>query len=166
MVQLKTKISLEDYRRINFLLIYKRPLMVFVTLMGIMNIISFLLYCFGVKAFVSTLEYPLINLLIGAVLTFLVPISIYNNSKKIYNTNKYLQEESEWTIDKIRLSAKGPSYYSEFDWKKIYKIKKLNRWILIYQDKLIVNIIPLDSFSSESDFNSFRELAVKNNLAF
>lgn len=162
MIELKIKITLQDYRRLNFLLVYRRPMTVILSFIGIINIIAFLIYL--CSNFGNFLTNPIFNLVFGIGLTIVTPASIYYSSKKIFNTNKYLQEESIWTISEEKVKIKGKSFESEYNWSNVYKIKKIKNWTIIYQDRIIANFIPMKSFKTHEDIELFWEYVRRNNV--
>ena len=103
-------------------------------------------------------------LVFGLVITLFVPFLVYNNSKKIFRTNKYLQEPVLWTITESRIKLKGLTFETEYEWSNIYQIVKLKNWTLIYKDTIVCNIIPNRSFLSTSDYEKFWELVKANQV--
>lgn len=162
MIHFKVHIALKDYRKLNFMLVYKRPMTLFVSFIGLMNLMACVLYGLGYGR--DFMTAPLSNLLLGFFCAGLVPLSIFYNSKKTYDVNKYLQEESEWSVDENKIKIKGKSFESEYDWTNIYQIKRVGDWILIYKDRIICNFIPLYAFASSADYDLFLDYMHKNNV--
>ncbi len=52
----------------------------------------------------------------------------------------------EFSNETIRIN--GESFSSEISWNSILKVEQVRKWILIYQSKMVANIIP------KSDLNS------------
>ena len=162
MIEFKVKMTLKDYRKLNFFLVYKRPMTIFLTFIGIINIFAFIMYLSGSTS--SFLTNPVFNLIFGLIMTFLTPLSIFYSTKKSYATNKYMQSETEWTISDEKIKIKGKSFEGEYDWSNVYKIIKVSDWIIIYKDRIIGNFIPINSFNNKEDYQFFWDYAKKNNV--
>ena len=162
MIEFKVKMTLQEYRKLNFLLVYKRPMTIFLTFIGIINIIAFVMYLLGNTS--SFLTNPIFNLIFGLAITLMTPLSIFYSTKKSYEINKYMQSETEWTITQEKIKIKGKSFEGEYDWTNIYKIIKVGNCIIIYKDRIIGNFIPINSFNSKEDYQLFWEYAKQNNV--
>ena len=162
MIELSFKLTLENYRKINFLVLYKQPVTIILTLIGILSLIFFVLNLVGSAG--NILSDTLPHLGIGIAFTFAIPAMVFISSKKTFETNNYLQEEIFWTISEEKIKFKGKSFGAEYSWSNIFKIKKVSNWVIIYQSKAIANFIPIESFRSNEDVNLFWEYAKMNNV--
>src|SRR5574338_461396 len=104
MIQFKVKITENDYRRLNFILMYRRPATLFITLVGVMQAVLLVL---GLGFKIQLAESITVSAIFMVVFLILPPLSIIVTARRIYKANKYLQEEVTWTIDDthIRLLA-------------------------------------------------------------
>ena len=55
-----------------------------------------------------------------------------------------------------KISVKGETFIMELDWKKLYEVKELGGWLLLYQNSKMANIIPVESFGNQ--FEEFKNL--------
>lgn len=139
---IKTKIQLKDYIKLIYILTYRKWTMVFILAMGLFNFIFCVLYIFGT---ITSTEFPILPFAFSAIILFVLPISIYYSSSKNYNTHSRLQEEVTYEISDEEIKISGDSFTTEMTWEKTYKVLELNDWFLIYQNKMVANIIPKDS---------------------
>ena len=165
-MKIETKLSFKEYLRLMFLLTYKKPFMVFLSGIGVIMFIGSLFYFLGIKVPVD--KPPYFQLIFGFSIIALLPFSIYRSAKKNFSSSGRLQEKItyEFLEDAIRIT--GESFNSELTWEKIYKITELRNWILIYQNRLVANIIPKKSFGNS--LGEFKEEVkkrafIKNNFS-
>jgi hypothetical protein len=159
-MKISTKIEFKEYRQLMFILTYRRPGMIIVTVAGLIILISALISYVIIHLPLQSVS--LIPLFLGLYI-ILLPIFVFYNSKKVFKSNSRLHEliTYEFTPDKILMT--GESFKSEMDWMKIYKIQELSRWILIYQSRATANLILKESFNNEQLID-FRKLVINNNI--
>jgi hypothetical protein len=151
-IELKVKLSEQDYYRLSLALAYKRRLVVIFSVLGIFNILAGILLEYYDKG-VSTLIF-------GLVMSFLIPISLYFSSKRIYRANDFLQEELSYQISEIGIRVRGASYDTLYEWNDIQKIHMSKNWVLIYSESTLLHYIPTASFKSENDLLQLSRWAV------
>jgi hypothetical protein len=149
---LKTKLNLEDYRKLVFTLTYRKPLTLLMSFLGLYMTIGGALTYFGV---LSNNENMPFQFVFGIVLTVLTPYKIYTTANRNYSTNLKLQEEIDYEFTPEQLIIKGESFTSELKWSTTFKIEELTHWILIYQSKTTANIIPKKNIS-EAELEELR----------
>lgn len=156
-MKIETQLSFKEYLRLMFVLTYKNPILVFLSCIGVIMFIGALFYFMGFK--VPFDNPPYFQLIFGFSIVALLPFSIYRSAKKNFTSSGRLQEKIvyEFMDDYIRIT--GESFNSELTWEKTYKVTELKNWILIYQNRLVANIIPKKSFAN--NLSEFKE-EVKN----
>lgn len=165
-MRIETRLSFKEYLRLKFVLTYKKPIMVFLLCVGIIMFIGSIFYFIGFK--VPFDNPPYYHLVFGFSIIALVPFFIYRSAKKNFAFAGRLQEKIvyEFLEDYIRIT--GESFTSEFTWEKTYKITELKNWILIFQNRLVANIIPKKSFGNNlSEFKKEvqKKPFIKNNFS-
>jgi hypothetical protein len=80
---------------------------------------------------------------------FLRPISIYFLARKSFNTNQILQDKVvyEFLTDKLLITTQYSS--ASIPWDKMYKIRELKDWFLIYHSNKLANLIPKRLFNTQ-----------------
>ncbi|MEA5402502.1 YcxB family protein [Arcicella sp. DC2W] len=149
-IVLITKLSIEDYIKINYHLFYRKLTVKVMTGVGVFMLIS-LLY-----AFHSFNEFPWFQLVFGLFLTIGQPISVYFSAKKNYKTNARIGERISYEFDNENVLVTGESFEAKFSWDKIYSVTENKDWILIWQNKQVANVVP------KRDFKEGELQALKN----
>lgn len=160
MIQFKVKITEQDYRRLNFILMYRRPATIFITLVGVLQAVLLVL---GLVFNIRLAESLPVSAIFMVVFLVLPVLSVSISSRRIYKSNKYLQEEISWTIDDTHIHLLAGSFKGDYEWNNIYRIKEFKHWILIYKDRMVVNIIPKSALSP-NDIAKFWALAAAHNI--
>ena len=163
-MKIESKLIFEKYLRLMYIMTYRKPSVIFISIIGLVLLVGSILYFVGLND--VDIDPPYIQVLIGIIAVIILPFSVFNSAKKNFSSNGRLQEtiNYDFSADKIRIT--GESFTSELDWAKTYKIIERKGWILIYQDKIVANIIPKESFGDNLDeFKKIvREKNIKNNF--
>lgn len=151
---IKTRLNFEEYKKLIFILIYKKPIVIFITVLGLYMIVHASLSYFGIIRINNNIT---IQFIFGIIITFLIPYNIYKSSKKNFETNKRIQEEIEYNFTNEKIIVKGESFNLEHEWNKITRIKELKDCFLIYQSKTSADIIPKRNLL-ESEIQELRNI--------
>lgn len=139
-ITIKTRVSLNDFVKVNYYFYYSKLKNKIMTGIGI-GMILLNIFTQGEYSIISYMQ-----LFFGLYLTVGVPILTYLSAKKNYNTNARLKETIEYNFDNENIIVTGESFNSKLTWEKVYKITESKDWVLIWQNKLIANIIPKRDF--------------------
>ncbi|MDR0810675.1 MAG: YcxB family protein, partial [Paludibacter sp.] len=141
-MKIETKLEFKEYLNWNFYMTYKKPSRIILTLFWLCIFFSiFLSY--------SKLDWqPNLWLALLICLFFLgiMPITIYFSAKKLFKTNKIIQEKIIYNFQDEKIAIIGESFSSELTWEKLYKIIELKHFVLLYQSASTMNIIPKFAF--------------------
>jgi Mn2+/Fe2+ NRAMP family transporter len=153
---LKTHITLKDF--LNFNIKNSLPRII---------IFSFIILIFLVLNLYNT-ENDTQNILqsasiwFAAVFVFII-IRSYFRLKNAFYSNKKIQEEIVYTFTDEKVQTKGETFEGDFAWNTVYKIKETKEWLLIYQSKTTMNMVPKKYFS-QSEIIELRKIIGKNNV--
>jgi hypothetical protein len=160
-IMIKSKLTEKDFINLNFVLLYSKVYMKFLT-----GIFTF----FIIISLVSSIFYPQIpysQAIIFAVILLAIPLLTYFGAKRNYVNNQRVGEIIEYQFDKDNLYIKGESFNSQLTWNKVYKVMQTNNWVLIWHNRQIVNAIHKKDVL-ESQIKDLKiilyEQNVKNNL--
>jgi hypothetical protein len=148
-MKLETKITFNQYLKLMYALTYRKPMTIFLSIIGLIMFIGSVLYFFGFNVPVD--KPPYIQLILGFSFSAFLPFSVYKSARKNYSTNKRLQENITYDFTEEKVTIKGETFNSEWTWEKTYKIEELRNWILIYQNNIVANIIPKANFENNLD---------------
>lgn len=98
----------------------------------------------------------------AAVFVFII-IRSYFRLKNAFYSNKKIQEEIVYTFTDEKVQTKGETFEGDFAWNTVYKIKETKDWLLIYQSKTTMNMVPKKYFS-QSEIIELRKIIEKNNV--
>ncbi|AZA73402.1 YcxB family protein [Chryseobacterium indoltheticum] len=98
----------------------------------------------------------------AAVFVFII-IRSYFRLKNAFFSNKKIQEEIIYTFTEEKVQTKGETFEGDFAWNTVYKIKETKDWLLIYQSKTTMNMIPKKYFS-DSQISELRNMIKKSNV--
>lgn len=98
----------------------------------------------------------------AAVFVFII-IRSYFRLKNAFFSNKKIQEEIVYTFTEEKVQTKGETFEGDFAWNTVYKIKETKDWLLIYQSKTTMNMVPKKYFS-DSQISELRNIIKKSNV--
>jgi hypothetical protein len=138
-MKITTKIDFNGYRKLMTKLFYKKFFVIVTLILGVLYaVIAFIGFMTGELDSSSITIYGIG----GVFLLFLPLITIKIRTKKGFYSNQMLQEEIVYEFIDDKIIMTGTSFKSEMKWSKVYKVKELNDWFLIYQSKRLMNLIP------------------------
>lgn len=153
---IESKLSLEDYRKLSFQLLYKRWSIIFVTVWGFIM----LFFPFLILTILPGARINIACLVVGMIFILLYPILTYFSSKSNYAAQKRIGEAVTYTFDDETIRSKGESFESTFTWDKVYRISQTKQFLLLWESKVTAHIIPLRYCSAEQ-LNAIRAVASK-----
>ncbi|MBM7421358.1 MULTISPECIES: YcxB family protein [Chryseobacterium] len=98
----------------------------------------------------------------AAVFIFII-IRTYFRLKNAFYSNKKIQEEIVYTFTDEKVQTKGETFDGDFTWNTVHRVKETKDWLLIYQSKTTMNMVPKKYFSP-SEIIELRNIIEKNNV--
>lgn len=148
---LTTKLSIEDYIKVNYHLVYRKWVIKVITGIGVFMLILIAVF------YNSFTQFPWFQLAFGLFLTAGIPISVYFSAKKNFKSNGRISETINYEFDKESILITGESFNSKLTWGKIYGVTESKDWILIWQSQQIANVIPKRDFK-EGALQTFKDI--------
>lgn len=161
-MRIKTKLTFNEYLKLIFLLTYRKAVNILLSIIGLAMFIGAILYFIGVIS-IPTDGPPYITLLLGFLIVVVSPLSTYIASRRAFYSHTSLRETIFYEFEDDKIQVTGETFNSVLTWSSIYKVLELKHWMLIYQSKLIANIIPKQSFQG-TQLADFRELVKNSNV--
>jgi hypothetical protein len=148
---LTTKLTIDDYIKVNYHLLYRKSSIKFLTGIGLFMLILILF------TFNSFAEFPWFQLAFGLFLTVGLPVSIYFSARRNYKSNGRISETIIYEFDKENIQLTGESFNSKLTWDKIYSVTENKDWILIWQNRQVANVVPKRDFT-EGQLQAFKDI--------
>ena len=144
-ISFKTKLTESEFIKFQFLNSYRKFSLIFISFVGLGFFVN------GVIQLISTdnANNPLVSVAIGCFISILLPLSIYRSSKKIFRSNKTLQEPLKYELSEHQLKVEGTSFNSSISLQNIHHFKEMKRWILFYHSSNTFNLIPKSALTTE-----------------
>lgn len=157
-MKIETQLDSKSYSKLMYQLTYRKPLNKVFSVLGIILFACSIYLFIYTDAEFNTLIFPFFF----GFYSLTLPILIYRNAKKNFNSHLRLQEKITYEFTDEKIIVTGDSFQSEQDWSKMYKVLEITGWILLYQNKQIANLIPTASFGNELE--TFRALVKSKNI--
>jgi len=145
-MKINFKIDHEEFFKLMYALTYRRGWIIFITVVGILMLLLSIFHFLGFYQMSTT---PVFQLFFGFYVLIFIPLSVYFSAKRIFNSNKRLQENMTYEFFDQKMKITGESFNSELDLTKSYKIQEIRNWFLIYQSRQVANFIPKGNLSSD-----------------
>jgi hypothetical protein len=156
------KLISADYQKLMLKLLYNY------LIIKVISILSILYVLFAATAILTHMdkitnsEYFSYGYIVCA-LAIWAPLSTYFRAKIGFRSNKRLNEPITTEFSEKGINQRGESFTSNFTWEKLYKVKITNGWLLLYQNRLVANIIKLKS-EDESNIVALKEFLKRSNF--
>ncbi|MBS1506504.1 MAG: YcxB family protein [Bacteroidetes bacterium] len=148
---LSTKLSIDDFIKVNYHMLYRKLIMKFITGVGIIMLILIAV------SFNDYETFPWFQLLFALFVTVGLPVQLYFSAKRNYNTNNRVSELITYEIDKENIHMIGESFDTKLSWDKVYGVSENKDWMLIWQTQQIANVLPKRDFK-DNQLQAFREV--------
>jgi len=139
-ITLTIKLSINDYIKANYHLVYRRWTFKFITGTGIFLLLILL------TSIDELTEFPWLPLGFGLFMTFGLPILLYFVAKRNYKSDGRISETIVYEFDSDNFLVEGESFNSKQSWNKVYSVTESKDWIVIWQNKQIGNFVPKRDF--------------------
>jgi hypothetical protein len=142
-ITLESQLTLRDYTILVINQTLKKPIIIFLFIIGIPMIVSTILYYLDLFPYYSS--PPIFPLFMG-IFILLLPVITCFQARRHYRTNKRLSELMAYEISNDQIHVQGESFNSTYNWEKINRIEINKKWILIYHSNATANIIRRKDF--------------------
>lgn len=92
------------------------------------------------------------------IIIILTPLSVYFLSKRNYNSARGLKDPIVYTFTESGVYAKGENFESALAWSLYYKIVETKRYFILYQNNMVLNLVPKAAFKSQEQIRELRSL--------
>jgi len=150
-IVLTTKLSIDDYIKVNYHLLYRKLVIKFMTGIGLFML---LIITFSFNDFTS---FPWFQLIFGLFLTVGLPVQVYFAAKRNYKSTGRISETIAYEFDKEHIQLTGESFNSKLTWDKIYSVTENKDWVLIWQNRQIANVVPKRDFK-DGQLQAFKDI--------
>jgi hypothetical protein len=157
MITAKTHITFKDF--LNFNIKNSLPRII---------IFSFIILLFLGLNFYNT-ENDAQNILKSASIWFaaafvFIIIRSYFRLKNAFYSNKKIQEEIIYIFTDEKVQTKGETFEGDFSWNTVHKIIEKKGWLLIYQSKTTMNMVPKKYFT-KNEISEVRKIIINNKVS-
>lgn len=157
-MQIKTTLTQNQFAKLTGILLLKRLQVLFLLLAVIALIIGALI---AMIFFRNKDAYMLV--FVAVVFLGLFAFSIFNNAKRHYQNNPRIRQETTYEFSDKGVSISKEGYASTIKWNEIIRIRKKAGLILIWQNKLVANVIAAKDVSPEQ-LSEMKSLIARKNI--
>jgi hypothetical protein len=143
-------ISIKDYRKLIFILSYKRPVLLYLNFIALAMIMLSLVN--------DTTDYWTIFILLFVLY---LPIAVYRSANSNYASTKSIHEIIQYEFTPDYINVTGATFNSTQKWSTLYKVKEMNNWFLLYNNKQTAMMIPKKTFPTAQVIDQFRDMVIK-----
>lgn len=157
-IEVKAKLNFEEYLRLNFSLLL-RDKRVWLSIFLVAMLVIMLVEKRITEGQWADSEVKLILLVSLTVFLFLVlPLLTYLRTKSYFEKHPLLSEETTFYFESKRIEVVTLESHTTLTWRRIYKIKEFNHYILIYQNRHIAYVVPKKAFDSVAEMEKVKEM--------
>ncbi|MNJ91776.1 hypothetical protein D3C87_94310 [compost metagenome] len=157
-MQIKTTLTQNQFAKLTGILLLKR-LQVLFLLIAIAGLAIGALI--AMLVFKNESAYMLV--FVSIVFLALFAYSIFNNAKRHYQNNPRIRQETTYDFSDKGVSISKEGFSSIIKWSEIIRIRKKAGLILIWQNKLVANVIAVKDVTPEQ-LAALKSLLQKRNV--
>lgn len=143
-MQIKTTLTQNQFARLTGILLLKRLQVLFLLIAIIGLAIGALI---AMLVFKNQSAYMLV--FVSLVFLALFAYSIFNNAKRHYQNNPRIRQETTYDFSDRGVSISKEGFSSTVKWSEIIRIRRKAGLILIWQNKLVANVIAAKDVTPE-----------------
>ncbi|MBK8497956.1 MAG: YcxB family protein [Flavobacteriales bacterium] len=151
---IRTKITLKEYTKLLFPLIYRKPMMIVILCAGVAVLGWVVGYALGLEFLPEPQIFQCITM---ALIVVVQPLMIFLTIRRTYISSNHLLEPLLMEFDQERIRMTGDFFYMEVIWAKTFKVVELRDWFMIYQNTMSAVIAPKRSFAP-GEVDEFRRM--------
>ena len=157
-MKIEYKIEQSEYIKLMFYQTYKRPIFIYVTILGVIFLFFIIKDLFLYKTFD---DYTSIFITFFTLIFY--PILLYSRFRNFYKSHKILGLKTITEINNEGFRDEGEGFEAKILWKNIHKIKELKNWILVYQNSTAYGFMPKRAMT-KTQIQEFRNIIIENNI--
>lgn len=150
MIEITTKLTQEDFIKLNFHLLYRKWAVKTISILGVFFIIVSVLTIFSGNSSWFLLVF-------GLFITVGLRLQVYFAAKRNFKSNGRISESITYKFDKENIQIKGESFDLQMSWDKVYSVTENKDFVLIWQSRQIANAINKRDYKN-SEKTTFKEI--------
>ena len=143
---IRTKITPKEYVKAMYIGMYKRPLIIIITLIGLYNLTTVVLDHLHIIHFYT--ERPVFEMCAGLFL-LAAPSIIVLMAFQHFKSNKNLTDFVTFTFGESGVTVQAITYKAEYSWPHIVKQKEISKFLVLYHSKKAGNFIDKTTLTTE-----------------
>jgi hypothetical protein len=144
--QITTRLTEKEYIKIMFIGLYKKPVFILATLIGLVLFTQIILYYFFDIGFYS--ETPWFEIIAGAFLLLFPSVIVFISVKQL-KSNPSFQDDINYTFGENEVVVQGLTFKGEYAWAHIIKQKEIGKFLVLYHSKRFGNFIDKTKLTPE-----------------
>jgi len=162
MINVTTKLTVDDYIKVNYHMVYRK--------WAIKGMVGFGIFFVLLSLFTLVSgDFSWFLLIFGLFLTVGLRTQVYFAAKRTYKTDGRISENLEYLFDNKEITITGESFNSRLTWDKIYSVTENKDWVLIWINRQIANVVPKRDFKN-GELQAFKAIVgsqtgLKNKLS-
>ena len=122
---------------------------VFTTFAGIIGEVLGILLIAGFFVYTSSNKW--LYLVMGIVVVFYQPVSLYIRAKKQVLSNEVFKEPLHYTLDEKGITVRSGENEDSLEWNKMYRAVSTTKSIIIYTTRINACIFPKEDMGDQKD---------------
>lgn len=156
-IDINVKIERNEWIKLNFIIGYSNPIMIFITLIGIWMVYTVIRYIPSESYEEDSFRLYFL-LLFGILILIGLPISTLIQANKNINHNKWISQKLKYTFSSFDIEIKGETFDLKMLWTDVQSIKEYKNWYAILTDRQRGFFIPKNRFNSKVEELNFKEM--------
>lgn len=141
-----TRIETKDYIKVLFIGFYTRPVIIFLTLLGLYFTVTSVLDILNIAEFYS--NTPFFELIYGIFILLVPTLSIFFAVRHL-KSNPSFQKDITYTFGENGVIVQGATMRGEYMWEYLIKRKEIGKFLILYNSRKLGNFIDKTKLTAE-----------------
>jgi hypothetical protein len=134
------QLTSKEYRQLSFTLTYQKWFVILVNALALVYIVLLII----TKCSIWDNDISSFGI-VAVILSVWYPIAVVLLVRRQYKSNYRLQEVITYDFSDEGYTVTGESFNSKMDWTKVYKVKIIKGWLLLYSNRTVANLIKVEA---------------------
>jgi hypothetical protein len=158
------QLTLKEYRRLVFTMLYSHVGFVCITVLAAISLVAFPFLYQSERDEITGDSFFYLGLTLIVVALY-YPVASWIKAGRLFRGNYRTGENITYELSEHGVATTGESFNSQYTWDKVYQVKILKKWVLIYHSRRAATMIKI-SECDQDNINTLKIYLKSRNFRF
>lgn len=143
------QVTLKEYRRLVFTMLYSHVAFVCITVLAVIFLVDLPFLCQNEHYEIFYDSFFYLGGIITAVAVY-YPVVSWIKAGRLFRENYRANENITYELSEHGVTTTGESFNAQYTWDKVYRVRILKKWLLIYNSRRGASMIKISEHDQEN----------------